>query len=55
VLDVEHERFGDAMSALIARLDGRFHFGSLICCTAERGERGTWKDSGVRAYWLDGE
>lgn len=36
----------NAVSQLIARRDGRFHFGSLIRCTVERLDKGVWKGSG---------
>lgn len=43
---VEDDRLAETVSALIARRDGRFHFASLIRCTVEREEKGTWKGSG---------
>lgn len=43
---VADDQLGEAVSALIARRDGRFHFGSLIRCTVERMEKGAWKGSG---------
>ena len=35
-----------AVNRLISDPSGRFHFGSLIRCTVERNDAGTWKGSG---------
>ena len=40
------ENLRQAVDRLIADHNGRFHFGSLIRCTVERDERGTWKGTG---------
>jgi hypothetical protein len=43
---VRDDELAGAVSELIARCDGRFHFASLIRCTVEREEDGMWKGSG---------
>ncbi len=42
----EGEDLGLAVSRLIADRTGRFHFSSLLRCTVERNDSGTWKGSG---------
>jgi hypothetical protein len=37
---------GQEVSRMIADKNGRFHFASLIRCTVERNDKGTWKGSG---------